>query len=59
MNNDIKLFYRFRTIENLFNFNELVNQEIYLSPVQDLNDPLEGFLNIFFDGDFVLWNNFF
>jgi len=38
-----KLFYRFRSIDSLFNFRELETQTIYFAPPQELNDPMEGY----------------
>ncbi|PZR24218.1 MAG: DUF2971 domain-containing protein [Flavobacterium psychrophilum] len=50
--------YRFRSIYNLLDgHSELENQEIYFSPSRDLNDPMEGLLDIFWDGDSVVWEN--
>lgn len=50
--------YRFRPINNLLDgFRELENQEIYFAPSRDLNDPMEGLLDIFWDGDSVVWEN--
>lgn len=50
--------YRFRSIKNLLDgHNELENQEIYFAPSGDLNDPMEGFLDVFWDGDAIVWEN--
>lgn len=38
-----KLFYRFRKTQNIFDFKELENQEIYFASNEELNDPMEGF----------------
>lgn len=55
-----KLFYRFRSTQALLGENqELENEEIYFAPAKDLNDPLEGYMDIGFKGDQILWNNFF
>lgn len=58
---DIKHIYRFRPIDKLIgeNFQELIKQEIYFSPVQDLNDPLENIIDIFWQGDYIVWQNLF
>lgn len=55
----IDFIYRFRTIESLFAFKELENQEIYFADPASLNDPLEDFKDIFWQGDETLWRNFF
>ena len=53
-------FYRFRSLNNLLGkYKELENQEIYFAPPEELNDPMEGFKNIIFNGDLIVWNNFF
>lgn len=54
-----KYFYRFRTLKNIFEYNELENQEIYFSSYEDLNDPMEFYQNIVFNGDNVVWHNLF
>ena len=52
--------YRFRSINSLLGeFNELENQSIYFASPEELNDPLEGFRNIFWQGDQIVWRNFF
>lgn len=55
-----KFFYRFRSIENLIGSRqELANQEIFFASPKDLNDPMEGFKDIFWKGDTIVWRNFF
>jgi hypothetical protein len=50
--------YRFRSIYNLLDgHHELENEEIYFAPSRDLNDPMEGFLDVFWDGDAIVWEN--
>ncbi|MBK24513.1 MAG: DUF2971 domain-containing protein [Halobacteriovorax sp.] len=51
--------YRFRSIEKIIEFQELEKQEIYFSDPKDLNDPLEGFRDIYWQGDQTLWKNLF
>lgn len=51
--------YRFRTIENLLGkYQELENQEIYFAKPEELNDPMEGYKDIFWRGDAIVWKNF-
>lgn len=51
--------YRFRTSDALIGMRqELQNQEIYFSAPEQLNDPVEGFKDIFWAGDAVVWKNF-
>ena len=53
--------YRFRSIEQLLGpeFNELEQQTIYFASPQQLNDPMEGLRDIFWDGDKIVWTNLF
>ncbi|ELB2869905.1 DUF2971 domain-containing protein [Vibrio alginolyticus] len=53
-------FYRFRAIENLFgDHRELEKQSIFFAPPALLNDPVEGFKDIYWQGDKILWTNLF
>lgn len=54
-------FYRFRSIKYLLEdpFNELERQSIYFAPSAEMNDPMEGFKDIFWDGDDIAWKNLF
>ena len=56
--------YRYRPYksnENGVNYDKtgLINSEIYFSELTELNDPIEGFKDVYFQGDFVIWKNFF
>ncbi len=55
--------YRFRTTERLLkecaDCEELERQTIYFANSQELNDPMEGFRDIFWKGDHIVWANFF
>lgn len=51
--------YRFRSIDSLIEkHKELENQEIYFAAPHELNDPMEGFQDIFWKGDCIIWHNF-
>jgi hypothetical protein len=51
--------YRLRPIESLIGkFNELENQEIYFASPEELNDPMEGLRDVFWQGDDIIWKNF-
>lgn len=51
-------FYRFRSaVALLGEFAELEKQEIFFSLPDHLNDPLEGFKNVVWSGDSILWRN--
>lgn len=53
-------FYRFRSIWNLLDgFSELDNQSIYFATQKELNDPMEGYRDLYWQGDLVLWRNLF
>jgi Protein of unknown function (DUF2971) len=52
-------FYRYRPIKAVLDeFHELENQEIYFSTPDELNDPMEGFKDLFWSGDEIVWRNF-
>jgi hypothetical protein len=57
----MKTFYRFRSIDNLLGkkYNELENQSIYFASPNQLNDPMEGFKNLVFNGDSITYKNLF
>jgi len=53
-------FYRFRPAAALLDgFSELERQEIYFPTVDELNDPLEGYRDIVWRGDRIVWRNLF
>jgi hypothetical protein len=56
--NSNKYFYRFRSINNLLgDRKELEKQQIYFASQDQLNDPLEGHINIYWQGDPIVWRN--
>lgn len=51
--------YRFRKTENLLDlYHELENEEIYFASPEELNDPLEGYRDVYWQGDSIIWKNF-
>ncbi len=48
-------FYRFRPLKWICD--EIEQEYLFFSKPTDLNDPLEGFQDIYFSGDILLWNN--
>jgi len=54
-------FYRFRSVQRLLGREgepgELEKLEIYFASPSELNDPLEGYKDIFWSGDIVVWRN--
>lgn len=54
----IEFLYRYRPIDSVLDkFHELETQEIYFSTTEELNDPLEGFKDLFWSGDRIVWRN--
>lgn len=49
--------YRFRSFNRVLS--ELENCEIFFSKMDELNDPAEGYKDLVFNGDKILWENFF
>lgn len=53
-------FYRFRSIDAVLGERqELEKQEIYFCPPEALNDPIEGFKDLYWQGDAIVWRNLF
>jgi hypothetical protein len=57
MKNQEEFIYRYRSTKSFNEHNELQKQEILFAPLCELNDPMEGYKNIFWKGDKVLWHN--
>ncbi|AKV00091.1 hypothetical protein AKJ09_06754 [Labilithrix luteola] len=54
----LDVIYRFRPVENLLGkFKELERRQIYMAPTHEQNDPMDGYKNVTFRGDEVLWEN--
>lgn len=50
--------YRYRPIDAVLDgFHELDEQQIYFSTPAELNDPMEGFRDLFWKGDAIVWRN--
>ena len=53
-------FFRFRSIDSLLGkHRELEEQTIYFASPEELNDPMEGLRDIVWNGDKIVWTNFF
>lgn len=51
-------FFRFRSLDALLGERkELEKQEIYFAPPEQLNDPMEGYKDLFWEGDEIAWRN--
>jgi hypothetical protein len=54
----ISHLYRFRSARAVLDrYEELAKQEIYFSPPEELNDPMEGYKDVFWLGDRIVWRN--
>jgi len=54
----MQFLYRFRPTEALLaKYEELERQEIYFASPDELNDPVEGFRDMFWLGDDIVWKN--
>ena len=50
--------YRFRRASAVLDeFHELERQEIYFASAEELNDPMEGYKDVFWQGDSIVWHN--
>ena len=55
----MEYIYRFRSIDALLGKRaELERQEIYFASTKQLNDPVEGYKDLFWKGDAIAWKNF-
>lgn len=45
-----EFLYRFRPLKRLLQYGELEKQEIYFASPSELNDPMEGFRDLFWRG---------
>ena len=53
-------FFRFRSVDALLGeYQELEKQTIYFASPEELNDPMEGFRDIVWRGDKIVWTNLF
>ncbi|MDR3517660.1 MAG: DUF2971 domain-containing protein [Azospirillaceae bacterium] len=54
----VRRFYRFRSVDALLGKRaELDSQEIYFASPAELNDPMEGFKDLYWQGDEIVWRN--
>lgn len=49
--------YKFRSTNYMID--EIENEIIYFSPKEDLNDPMEGYIKLYFNGDEIAWKGLF
>lgn len=59
LNNKEDIIFRFRNIEKVIQYGELSKLEMYFCPYEMEDDALEGILNVYWQGDEILWDNFF
>lgn len=53
-----KLIYKYRSMNSLLKNKELEENYIHLSAFRNFNDPLDGYVELEFIGDKILWTNF-
>lgn len=53
------MLYRFRNCKSLLDHNELQDEYFWFSKVSELNDPSEGFINFYWQGDYIAWLGLF
>lgn len=56
---ETKYIYRYRSIDKLFKYKELENLEIYFAKPGELNDQMEDYMNIFWQGDAIAFQGLF
>lgn len=53
------MLYRFRNCKSLLEHKELQEEYFWFSNVSELNDPSEGFINFYWQGDSIAWLGLF
>lgn len=53
------MLYKFRNCENMLKYDELEEEYLWFSNTSNLNDPGEGLINFFWQGDEVAWLGLF
>ena len=59
MQENINYLYRYRSLNNPFVFQELENLEIYFAKPDELNDQMEDYMNIVWQGDEIAFRGLF
>jgi len=59
MTDEQQYIYRYRSIKKLFDFKELEDLEIYFSKPEELNDQMEDYMNIIWQGDEIAFQGLF
>ena len=59
MPDNINYLYRYRSLNSLHIFKELENLEIYFAKPDELNDQMEDYMNIFWQGDEIAFRGLF
>lgn len=55
----MEFLYRYRSIDKLFEYKELENLEIYFAKPEELNDQMENYMNIVWQGDEIAFQCLF
>ena len=59
MEGKLEYLYRYRSIQKLFEYKELENLEIYFAKPNELNDQMEDYMNIVWQGDEIAFKGLF
>lgn len=51
--------YRYRNAEQMLNFKEIENKNMFFAPSNMQNDPMEGISDVVWNGDYIAWENLF
>ena len=53
------MLYRFRNCKMLLEHKELQEDYFWFSNIRELNDPSEGFIKFYWQGDYIAWLGLF
>lgn len=59
MKQESNYLYRYRSLDKIFEYKELENLEIYFSKPEQLNDHMESYMNIIWQGDEIAFQSLF
>ena len=58
-NKHMEYLYRYRSIKSLFKYKELDNLSIYFAKPDELNDQMEKYMNVVWQGDAIAFQGLF
>ena len=53
------MLYRFRSTDRVLNYKEIENNYFYFASPSQQNDPMEGYIDFFWKGDWIAWMGLF